>query len=105
MKRSSARCLASYKADARVQSSEIGVAVKGGVVILTGSVDSLIKKVATEEAAHRVRGVKAVANDIEVRLPLSHRRTDTDLATAVVRALQHITDIPPDQIKATVSDG
>jgi osmotically-inducible protein OsmY len=97
--------LGELQGDARVQPSEIGVAVKGGVVILTGSVDSLIKKVAAEEAAHRMRGVKAVVNDIEVRLPLSHQRTDTDIAAAVVHTLQHVTDIPLDQIKVTVSDG
>jgi len=60
--------LEELKWDASVQPNEIGVAVKDGVT-LTGSVNSMVKKVAAEEAAHRVRGVKAVANDIEVRLP------------------------------------
>src|SRR5437879_3876552 len=63
--------LAELKWDARVQPNEIGVAVKDGVVTLTGWVDSYTKKWAAEEAAHRVRGVRAVANDIEVRLPAS----------------------------------
>ena len=54
-----------------MQPNEIGVAVKDGVVTLTGWVDAYTKKWAAEEAAHRVRGVKAVANDIEVRLPSS----------------------------------
>ena len=71
--------LAELKWDARVLPNEIGVAVKEGVVTLTGWVDSYTKKWAAEEAAHRVRGVKAVANDIEVRLPFSSQRTDADL--------------------------
>jgi hypothetical protein len=74
--------------DARVQPNEIGIAVKDGVVTLTGWVDAYTKKWAAEEAAHRVRGVKAVANDIEVRLPSSTERTDADIAAAATRALE-----------------
>lgn len=79
--------LAELKWEPRVQSTEIGVTVKDGIVTLTGFVDSYMKKWAAEEAAHRVRGVKAVANDIEVRLPSSSERTDADIAAAAVRAL------------------
>ena len=77
--------LEELKWDSRVQSNEIGVAVKDGIVTLTGWVDSYLKKIVAEEAAHRVRGVKAVANDIEVRLPESDQRTDADIAAAVCR--------------------
>src|SRR6266516_5500095 len=80
--------LEELKWDARVQPNEIGVAVKDGIVALTGWVDSYAKKWAAEEAAHRVRGVLAVANDIEVRLPTSAERTDPDIAAAVVHALE-----------------
>src|SRR5438094_6059633 len=76
------------KWDARLQPNEIGVAVKDGVVTLMGWVDSFVKKWAAEEAALRVRGVKAVANDIEVRLPIDAERTDADIAAAATRALQ-----------------
>ena len=55
--------LEELKWDARVQPNEIGVAVKDGIVTLTGWVDSYTKRWAAEEAALRVRGVKAVAND------------------------------------------
>ena len=55
--------------DARVQPNEIGVAVEDGIVTLTGRVDSYVQKMAAWDAAHRVSGVKAVANEIEVRLP------------------------------------
>jgi osmotically-inducible protein OsmY len=83
----------------------IGVAVKDGIVTLTGWVDSYLKKIAAEEAAHRVRGVKAVANDIEVRLPGSAERTDADLAKAVLNALQWEADIPAGKLDVTVSKG
>jgi osmotically-inducible protein OsmY len=93
------------KWDARVQPNEIGVAVKGGVVTLTGWVESYTKKWAAEEAAHRVKGVRAVANDIEVRLPTSAERTDADIAGAVTRAIEWDAMIPTDGVKVTVSKG
>jgi osmotically-inducible protein OsmY len=91
--------------DARVQPNEIGVAVKDGIVTLTGWVDSLVKKWAAEEAALRVRGVRGVANDIEVRLPVSAERTDADIAASAIRALEWDAAIPPDQVKVAVSKG
>ena len=60
---------------------------------------------AAEEAAHRVRGVKAVANDIEVRLPGSAERTDADLAKAVITALKWQAAIPAGTLDVTVSQG
>jgi len=95
--------LEELKWDAKVQPNEIGVAVKDGVAILTGWVDSYGKKWAAERAAHRVRGVKAVANDIEVRLPTSAERTDGDIAAAAVRALEWDAFIPTDKVEVTVS--
>jgi osmotically-inducible protein OsmY len=80
--------LAELKYDPRVQATEVGVTVKNGVITLTGWVDSYSKKWAAEEAAQRVRGVKAVANDIEVGLPISAERTDGDIAAAVASALE-----------------
>jgi hypothetical protein len=97
--------LAELKWDARVQPNEIGVSVKDGVVTLTGYVDSYTKKWAAEERAHRVRGVKAVANDIEVRLPGSSERTDPDIAAAAVRALEWNAFVPGDRVKVSVSKG
>jgi osmotically-inducible protein OsmY len=93
------------KWDARVQPNEVGVAVKDGIVTLSGWVDSYLKRWAAEEAAHRVHGVKAVANDIEVRLPGSAERTDPDLAKAVVNALKWHAGIPADKLDVTVSRG
>jgi len=97
--------LAELKWEPRVKPNEIGVMVKDGVVTLTGTVDSYAKRWAAEEAAHRVRGVKAVANEIEVRLPGATERTDTELAQAVVRALQEDAFIPIDKLDVSVSKG
>ena len=97
--------MAELKWDARVLPNEIGVAVKDGVVTLTGWVDSYTKKWAAEEAAHRVRGVKAVANDIEVRLSSTGERTDADIAAAAVRALEWDAFVSIEDLDVTVSKG
>jgi osmotically-inducible protein OsmY len=97
--------LSELKWDARVQPNEIGVVVKDGVVTLTGWVDSYTKRWAAEEAAHRVRGVKAVANEIEVRLPSASERTDADIAAAAARALEWDAFIPLDRLDVTVAKG
>lgn len=97
--------LEELKWDIRVRPNEIGVAVKDGIVTLTGWVDSYLKKIAAEEDAHRVPGVKAVVNDIEVRLPGSAERTDADLAKAVLDALKWDAGIPTDKIDVTVDHG
>ncbi len=93
------------KWNAYVRPNEIGVSVKDGIVTLTGWVNSYMKKIAAEEAAHRVPGVKAVANDIEVRLLSSDERTDADLAAAVLNALKWDAAIPTGKIDVTVSKG
>ena len=100
-----AEVIAELKWEPRVQAPEIGVAVKDGVVTLTGWVDSYTKRWAAEEAAHRVRGVKAVANDIEVRLGIGGERTDVEIAAAAVRALEWDALLVPEKIDVTVSKG
>jgi|SRR5579859_2257248 len=97
--------LEELKWDTRVQPNEIGVSVKDRVVTLTGWVDSYAKKWVAEQAAHRVRGVVAVANDIEVRLPSSDERTDSDIAAAVTRALEWDAFVPVEKVEVTVSKG
>src|SRR5229473_7127008 len=97
--------LEELKWDTHVQPNEIGVVVKNGIVTLTGWVDSYLKKIAAEEAARRVPGVKAVVNDIEVRLPSSAERTDADLAAAVLNALRWDAAIPTGTLDVTVSQG
>jgi osmotically-inducible protein OsmY len=97
--------LEELKWDPRVQPNEIGVIVKNGVVTLTGTVDAYSKRWAAEEAALRVRGVKAVANDVEVRLVRTEQKSDEDIAKAVVRALEWDAVVPADKIEVTVSNG
>jgi osmotically-inducible protein OsmY len=97
--------LAELKWEPRVSPNEIGVTVKDGVVTLTGVVDSYSKRWAAEDAAHRVRGVKAVANDIEVRLSAANERTDADIAAAAVRALEWDAFVPLNSVSVTVSKG
>jgi osmotically-inducible protein OsmY len=75
--------LLELKWDARIAPNEIGVAVKNGVATLTGDVDAFSKKWAAERAALRVRGVKGVANEIEVRLSPPDHRTDSEMAEVV----------------------
>jgi osmotically-inducible protein OsmY len=97
--------LEELKWDARVQPNEIGVAVKNGIVSLMGSVDSYAKRWAAEEAAHRVKGVAVVVNDVEVRLPSTAQRSDEDIAKAIVNALQWDAFISVEKLDVTVSKG
>lgn len=85
-----------------VDASAIGVAAKDGVVTLTGFIDSYTGKLAAERAAKHVRGVRAVANDITVRLTID--RTDPDIAHDVVQALK-LTPSIADNVQAVVHHG
>jgi osmotically-inducible protein OsmY len=89
----------------QVRSTEIGVAVKDGIITLSGNVESYTNRYHAERAAKRVAGVKAIANDLEVHLPSSSERTDEDIARAAVRALKGRNGVPRDRLKVTVSDG
>lgn len=89
--------------DPSVGANEIGVAVKSGVVTLSGQVDSYARMYAASRAAERVAGVKAVAEDLVVSLPAGSKRSDTDLAHAVVSTLQWNVQVP-DDIKARVDN-
>ena len=88
-----------------IDPANIGVRVKDGIVTLTGSVSSFTERYQAEEATKRVHGVRAVVNDIEVRLPGSSVRTDEDIAVDTVRALKANVWVPDDRIKVTVSKG
>jgi len=83
----------------------IGVRVKDGIVTLTGYVESYAEKLTAERAALGVAGVKAVVNNLEVRLPTSSQRTDEDIARSAAQALDWTVGIPRDQIKLAVNDG
>jgi osmotically-inducible protein OsmY len=88
--------------DPELDAGAIGVAAKGGTVTLTGFIGSYSEKLAAERAAKRVRGVRAVANDIEVRLKLE--RTDSDIAADVARVLELRSTIP-ETVQAAVHSG
>jgi osmotically-inducible protein OsmY len=88
-----------------VDAAHIGVAVKDGVVTLSGHVPSYAEKYAAERAAKRVHGVRAVANEIEVKLPGSSQLSDTDIAAAVAQTLKANYYVPDDKIKVSVSKG
>jgi osmotically-inducible protein OsmY len=88
--------------DPEVDASEVGVAAKNGTVTLIGFIDTYSGKLAAERAAKRVSGVRAVANDIQVRLRLA--RTDADIAQDAARALQ-LSSLVPATVQAVVHDG
>lgn len=97
--------LQELKWDTRVGDASVEVEVNKGVVTLVGAVDSYAKKVAAQEAAHRVRGVLDVVNEIHIRMPSSRERTDMEIAEAVRRALEWDVLLPHDEIEMTVSEG
>lgn len=88
-----------------LNASEIGVAVKNGIVTLSGQVDSYSKKVLAERATKRVAGVKAIAEDIQVGISPGFRRTDAEIADAVYNALKWHTGVQEEKIKIKVEDG
>lgn len=93
------------KWDPLLTASEIGVSVKNSVVTLSGYVNSYSKKLAAENAAKRVKGVRAVAEDIEIRLGMDGRRNDTEIAQAALNALKWNTNVPDERIKLKVENG
>ena len=88
-----------------IKAAEIGVGVTDGVVTLSGYVDSLYKKGVAERAAARVFGVKAVAEEIQVRLPSSLKRSDEAIARAASNTLEWNVAVPHDRVKVQVQDG
>jgi osmotically-inducible protein OsmY len=88
-----------------LDANRIGVAVIGGVVTLTGQVASYADRWTAERVIKQMAGVKALANDLEVKLPGDAHRTDTDLAGAAVRALEWDVQVPQRSVKLRVSDG
>ncbi len=88
-----------------VTSSEIGVTAKDGVVTLSGQVGNYDEKIASEAAARRVRGVKAIVQEIEVNVPNALKRPDEDIAATAVSRLAWNVAVPPDSISIQVSKG
>ena len=97
--------LEELKWDPSVNEAHIGVTTKNGVVTLMGHVESYAEKQAAEKAALRVKDVKAVAEEIEVRLPNSVKHGDEEIASAAVSRLAWNVSVPKDKVKATVTKG
>jgi osmotically-inducible protein OsmY len=94
-----------FKWDPVLDADDIAISVKNGVVTLAGFVKRYSDRLEAEVAAKRVAGVKAVANDIEVRLPAIDQRPDPDIARDAVAALKTELPISYDRIKVVVRDG
>lgn len=88
-----------------VHASKIGVAVRDGVVTLTGTVNSYFEKWVAERAAKRVHGVNALAMELEVELPDSTKRSDADIARAAENALGWTVPVPAGRVKVLVEHG
>lgn len=89
--------------DPTVPSNNVGVSVSGGVVTLSGFVDTYADKRAAEKAVKHVCGVKAVANDIEVKPPSEW--IDPEIAGEAVKSIERNANVPSDRIRVTVKDG
>lgn len=83
----------------------LGVAVHEGIVTLSGQVNSYLDKRVAIKAAKRVGGVRGIADDMEVHLPSSMQRDDTDIAQAGVRALEWNNSVPRNRVKVLAENG
>jgi len=88
-----------------IDATDVGVTVDTGVVTLHGDVPSFAEKETAERVALRVYSVKAVANDLKVRLVSGYERTDSEIAQAVANALKWNTSVPEERVTISVRDG
>lgn len=91
--------------DPSIDARHIGVTVDKGIIGLTGHVSSYAEKTNAERIAKRVVGVEAVANDLEVKIPMKAERDDTDIARSAVNALEWNVAVPHEKITIGVSRG
>lgn len=91
--------------DPSIKAAHIGVTAKDGVVTLMGHVETYMEKSAAERAARRVKDVKAVAEEIEVRLPFSVKRKDDDIAAAALSQIKWDVSVPNDTVTVKVEKG
>jgi osmotically-inducible protein OsmY len=88
-----------------IDSANVGVAVENGVVTLSGHVASYAEKIAAERAVQRVKGVKAIAQEIEVRYPDQAKRSDDEIAQRALNILKWSVQVPADSIQVKVEKG
>lgn len=91
--------------DPSFDARRIGVAVKDGIVTLSGHVNAYVDRWSAQKAAQRIAGVRAIANEIQVSLSFDDKRSDTDIAEAALIALKANANVPADDIKVSVKDG
>ena len=89
----------------KLDESHIALSVKDGAVTINGHVPTYAQKLHAVRAVERVSGVSAVADELEVRLPDSHVRDDTDIAQAIAHHLAWTSTIPKESVKAEIADG
>ena len=97
--------IAELKWEPGLRQDDVAVAVRDGVVTLAGYVDSWADKYRAEKAVSRVKGVRGIANNLEVRLPSSTERPDPEIARAAVDALKWNILVPHDRITVKVHNG
>lgn len=88
-----------------IDAADIGVAAENGVIVLSGHVADYAQKVAAERATWRVKGVKAIAQKIEVRLPGDKQQNDDEIAQRALDIIAWSTSLPHDCIRVKVADG
>ena len=91
--------------DPAVDATKIGVAIDKGVVILSGHVGSYAEKIAAERTVQRVKGVRGVAQEIEVRYPNENKNADDEIAQRAAKILEWDSTVPPGKIKVKVEKG
>jgi osmotically-inducible protein OsmY len=97
--------MAEFAWEPSIRSPEIGVAVRDGVVTLSGTVSTYAQKFAAERAVERVTGIRAIAEELEVISTSEHNKTDSDIARAAANALVWDVEVPNDRVKAIVRNG
>ncbi len=100
-----ATVMAELEWEPSLDAAHVGVTAKDGVVTLSGFVDNYVAKSAAERAAARVQGVKAIAEEIEVRLPNHQQHADDEIAERAVRILNWDIEVPHDRVNVKVEHG
>lgn len=91
--------------DPAINAAAVGVAVKDGVVTLSGELTTFAEKHAVERAVRRVAGVRGLAIDLDVKLAPEHKRTDAEIAEAAIAAMRWHSMVPDERVKVQVEDG
>jgi osmotically-inducible protein OsmY len=91
--------------DPAINATHVGVIVNDGVVTLTGHLDTFAEKHAVERAVRRISGVRGIALELDVKLAMAHKRSDSEIASAATSALRWNSLVPDESVKVEVEDG